>query len=93
MKQASRLKLARLAKGLNQTELAAKVGKHQVTISEFERGYRLVSGKISMKMAKQISRILEMPLTELFPELSDDSRPSSEKGRKVKEVHLKPEKV
>ncbi len=89
MKKPSALKLARVTRGMTQTELAAKIGRHQTSICEFERGCRVPT----FKGAKKISRILEVPLTELFPELlDDDDRSPPAKGAKTKEVSIQNQK-
>ena len=75
MRKASMMKLARVARGMNQSELGEKIGKHQATVSEYERGYRLGirdKRKPPLEIAKKICKVLKTPLADLFPELRDD---------------------
>ena len=51
MQKASRLKLARLAEGMNQAELAKKIGKSQMMISHFESGRLRVGAGDRKKLA------------------------------------------
>ena len=57
------LRTKREATGLNQRELAEKAHVPQSTVSELERGTR----KPWPKVARKLSRILKMPVSELFP--------------------------
>ena len=84
MRKASMMKLARVARGMSQAELGKKIGKTQVTVSEYERGYRSSitdKRKPPLEVAKQICKVLKTTLADLFPELRVDGRPSV-KGRK-----------
>ena len=54
MRKASKLRLARIAQGMTQTDLAKKVGKCQVTISEFERGHRPATDGDKKKIARTL---------------------------------------
>ena len=60
------LREKREASGLNQRELAEKVHMPQSMLSDIERGVR----KPWPKVAKKLSRVLKVPVRELFPEES-----------------------
>jgi len=62
MKLTTRVKEFRLQKGLTQEQLAEKVGVRRETIIHLENGRY----NPSLKLAFQISRVLEEPLENLF---------------------------
>mgnify|MGYP001230993516 CR=1 FL=1 len=63
MKKASALKLARLAQGMSQADLGKAIGKHQTSVSELERGYRVASARDR----KKIAQALGIGVDSLFP--------------------------
>ena len=79
MQKASMMKLARIAQGMTQADLAKKVGKHQVTISEFERGCRVAT----VRNRKKIAQALGVSVDSLFPVPVEESR---EIGRAIKQT-------
>ena len=64
MEKPTPMKIARIAQGMTQADLAKKVGKHQVTISEFERGHRPATDRDK----KKIARVLKTSEDALFPQ-------------------------
>jgi len=65
---ANKIREAREATGWNQRELAEATHICQAIISELERDTR----KPWLNVAKKLSRVLKVPIKELFPE--DDFR-------------------
>ena len=51
---AERIKKARQYKGIDQAELAMKLNVHQVTVSGWERGYRLPGVTTVVEIAKAL---------------------------------------
>jgi transcriptional regulator with XRE-family HTH domain len=60
----NKLREIREAKGFNQRELAEKAHSPQSTLSELERGAR----RPWPKVAKRLSKALDTPIEELFPD-------------------------
>lgn len=60
------LKLARLQRGLRQMDVALKLGISPARISFFETGLMQPPDDIK----KQLSELLDCPMSELFPERS-----------------------
>lgn len=56
------LKLARMQKGLNQRELADRVGVHYALISQYEHKHR----RPSIETAKKIANVLDISWTEFY---------------------------
>ena len=62
-----RLKKYRLLKDLTQEQLAAQVGVRRETIMRLETAFRvLVRYNPSLKLAIDISRVVEAPIEEIF---------------------------
>lgn len=69
----------RALRGLSQQDVARALGEEQYYVSFLETGKALPP----VAIAKKICKLLKAPMEELFPELSDDSRPPV-KGRKLR---------
>lgn len=62
MYERKRLKAARIAKGVTQTELAARIGVTAQTVSSFEKGTK----EPKMEMVKRIAEALGISVAELY---------------------------
>jgi len=62
MRKASRLRLARIAQGMTQSELGQKIGKGQAMVSHFESGRK----RASARDKKKIARVLKTSEDVLF---------------------------
>lgn len=62
MYERKRLKAARIAKGVTQTELAARIGVTAQAVSSFEKGTK----EPKMEMVKRIAEALGITPNELF---------------------------
>ena len=60
---ATELARKRIERGLKQKELASQLGIHPSTLSNVENGWR----QSWPKLRRECSRILEVPVEELFP--------------------------
>lgn len=61
------LKLERMKKGLNQRELAQKIGVHPALVCQYEHKKR----RPSIETAKKIADILDISWTEFYEEKND----------------------
>lgn len=78
MHQGTRIKEARLAKGMSQNELATALGVSKPTISRYELGQR----HLQLDQLKAISKILDIPIIELV-ELEPEKREELEKAMEI----------
>jgi len=62
MRKASAMKLARVTRGLTQSELGQKIGRGQAMVSNFESG----SVRASARDKKKIAKILKTSVDALF---------------------------
>ena len=60
-----RIRKVRQSKGLSQLDLALSLGKTQAYISKIEKGER----RIPLELLIELSKVLEVPVEELAPEL------------------------
>lgn len=50
-----RIRILRMAVGLNQAQLAERIGAGQNTVSAWEKGARPVSAEVALRLAKELN--------------------------------------
>jgi transcriptional regulator with XRE-family HTH domain len=85
----SRIRHQRALAGLNQTQLAMKVGVTFQSIQKYERG----TNRVSASRLQQIATALSVPVSQFFDGLATESAPqpggppASEHGPTTREIH------